>query len=395
MDALMCSSNNCYTSAMNLDIRNNDHLIEITRKCEYFSEDWFLSLTSPLRNLLMPLFNPSVQESENFKWNNQHGLDLLDKSKPLDHRFPFLADIRDNYNMFDLPINLISDKRTFILNTRIFESNFNLEKTHTVFFIGSNSENLDNSISTRILPLLESHYRQFNSNEAQKNLRIISFSFYDNFIEENNQKVQWQPLSCSESSAIAYEALKALSTTKYKPDSLLTHSLGNLIYSALEHKEDGALNILPKKMIFNRGFTSTYKVVQQTMMPLIRNIIYFIAHQLHWTSDPENTLLNYFNENSSDLKERKLIIIKAKEDHYYQNRGDFDSEFIPELQKLGLSVKNGTFYIPQIMPRFHHSAPDDQVINNHETGTNTINFIKMHTNEKLSDSLMREVFMND
>ena len=153
--------------------------------------------------------------------------------------------------------------------------------------------------------------------------------------------------------------------------------------------------IMPKTLIFNRGLTSIQKASNQLYPFPISFLLYQSVYFLGLDANPERELTHFFQRlqsHGSSLENRKVVIIEARNDRYFSGAGKLDPSFYSTLSQTGVDIKNGTFFVPIVAEAAHHALRLDWILNNHEAGSVTANFLPMRTNESLAEGLVNGIF---
>jgi len=324
--------------------------------CGGYAKGYFSSLGEYLRDrFYFPLkgksFNLFIQNSKAYA---EAFVKKLQGKNPHPERvFPRFEEIREKFDIKDVPITIRVGDRIFHFTTRIVESK-------DQFF--------------------------------DRKLRFVLFSFYDHMERKGEKLGNWDPKSTDELSGAVLEVLKQVQT-KFQVDSLMTFSIGNIVLDGLKNLElQEGKKILPKNIIVNRGLTSIEKVSNMLFDYPISRLLYYGACLLQLNADPEQELLNFFERLSQDhpssLEGRSVRIIEMSHDCYFAGLSGFGKEYHKKLSQTGVESYRGTFFVPGFDEKAHHSLPM-HLIPTGGPGAHNEHFPQCEEGETLADHLMR------
>lgn len=231
--------------------------------------------------------------------------------------------------------------------------------------------------------------REFTSSKAgEKDLRFFLFSF-----NGNGEEGRWIPSSLDDLSQTAFDVLEALRSQGVVIDSLLTHSLGNAILDRLKNDDK-----LPDTLIINRGLASIAKLANRIAPFPFNHILLRVADICGWNANPESNLLDFLTREkapagSTNLTQRKIVILEAQLDHYFSGKAALDKDTITRIHELGHEVFSASFYTIRSHHRAHHSMPLDDLQKNELTNISldTMRWdLKPHDN--MASVLARKIF---
>ncbi len=228
--------------------------------------------------------------------------------------------------------------------------------------------------------------------QNQGGLRLILLSLNENSEIVDGKKVPLHPKSLQEMGTVPVEIMKKLKQD-YHLDTLFCFSLGAITLDALK---DIGEDVLPKNIILDRSLTSIRKVAPASvpLFPLY-NILHWIAQSFHLDADPETHFLEYLEKNPDFAKEKTIINIRARLDHYFSDTGrrftvgDYSPGYFERLKKVAGKVFSGSFVVPYTTPLAHHAARHDQLLCHPHTGSITHDFLPTNDHESLADVLAR------
>ncbi len=243
--------------------------------------------------------------------------------------------------------------------------------------------------------------RLFESNMpiAGKKLRVILFCFNGNreLTAEGHPRL-WDPLRIDEVSTSPLSVLRAFQASGLRVDSVITNSLGNLIFDGLKYLPPGvnAAEIMPQTLVINRGFTSVKKVGDRLFPFPLNCVLYNAAKLTGWDADAEEGLLNFCNRISEEAgpTSHQVVIIKALEDYYFSGKGALDSDTPKKIDRLGFPTFFAEFWPYPFHSRSHHAITLNHLKNNSETGVhiNTDEHFRLDEGEKMSTAIARNIF---
>ena len=322
--------------------------IDTCRALQSYQNSYFSSLGEFLRDKYFIPLNQMSPAPAYLKDSEQHAIRVMEmlKSKqgPYDPTFSNFAQIASEFTVRDIPIEIQSTEKTYRFRTRVLES------------------------------------------VKDQKFRIILFSFNQNQEQEDDKWVPWNPTSCAEIGASSIEVLKALKQ-HIEVDSMMCVSLGGITFDALQYLEE---DCLPKNLIWNRGLTSTWKAGQSLGSYPLNCFLYYATRYYGLYANPEDMLLNYCEK----VEQKRLVVIEAKEDHYFSGDAGLSPEFFEGIHQTGVELYNAKFQVPLLHPRAHHACRLDWIIH-HDAGSEIDNFFQMLPCETLSDCIARHLFMSD
>lgn len=224
------------------------------------------------------------------------------------------------------------------------------------------------------------------SNDDQK-LRLVLFSFYYNTQSDGEISSDWNPTSGDEIGLAPLEIIKALKQY-ISVDSMMCCSLGGISFDALKNVTE---DFLPRTIIWNRSLTSTWKAGMSLFSSPTNYFLYWATSYFGLYADPEKSLMDFCQW----ADQKRVVIIQAKEDSYFSGDSALDPLFFESLRKSNVELYDGLFLIPLLAPRAHHACRLDLILNNQNSGTSTENFLPMEKHDSLSDSIVRNLFMDE
>lgn len=278
---------------------------------------------------------------------------LAGKNPDLDGTFPFLEEVRDSFTVRDIPVEICHGNTSTTFETRIIESKHEIEG---------------------------------------KRLRLILFSFANHQTKTPNSLTPWDPMHTDELSGAVLDVLKSYQQ-HVRVDSMMCFSLGSVAYDGLKHVSHEQSGFIPKTLILNRGLSSIEKVAQQ-LYPRLWSVLYKVVCYLGLDANPERELLDFFQrmqKQGAPLDNRKVVTIEARNDRYFSGAGKFDENFHSDLEETGVSSYRGNFFMPMIAEASHHAIRLDWIVNNHEAGTETTNFLPFPKNQTLATCLANTI----
>lgn len=229
-----------------------------------------------------------------------------------------------------------------------------------------------------------------------KKLRLFLFSFYGNKQTQEQKNVSWDPQTITQLSRGPLDVLGALHRQGIKVDTVMTSSLGNIMWEGLESflSDFKDRSIIPQTILIDRGFTSVEKVGKKLYSCLPRTILSTLTRWSKWSADPERALCTFIEESKRQEK-RKIHIYKAQEDHFFSGPGDFDANLHTTLSR-GAEVVQASFLPLDLHPTAHHGAPLNMLKFNSTTKivTNPKTPFK-EDHQKLTTMIARNILLND
>lgn len=268
---------------------------------------------------------------------------LKGENPHLDPTFPYISEVIQRFSIRDIPVVIESSDYSYEFNIRVIES------------------------------------------KGKKKLRLVLFSFYHNLQSSKEGCSGWDPTSIDEIGMAPIEIMRALKQY-ISVDSMMCCSLGGVCFEALKNlKED----LLPPTIIWNRALTSTWKAGMSLFSSPMNYFLYYATSYFSLYADPEKSLMDFCKW--ADPK--RVVVIQAKEDAYFSGDSALDPLFFETLRQANAELYEGMFFVPLLSPRAHHACRLDLILNNQDSGTCTENFLPMKKQESLSDSLVRNLFM--
>jgi hypothetical protein len=205
-----------------------------------------------------------------------------------------------------------------------------------------------------------------------KKLCVIIFCYNGNSeLTDLGESRSWNPLTIDEVSSSPLSVLRAVQSCGIRVDSLFTHSLGNLIFDGLKYLPSGVnpLQVIPPTVVINRGSTSVAKVGNRLFLYPLCDLLYGAASVSGWNADAEQELLNFCERTAweGDPSQHEVVMIEAKEDHYFSGDGSFAANIHETIAALGLKIFRGQFWAFPYHQRSHHAMPLKHFVNNSET----------------------------
>ncbi len=228
-----------------------------------------------------------------------------------------------------------------------------------------------------------------------KTLRLFLFSFYGNVQTQGQKKESWDPQTITQLSRGPLDVLAALNEQGIKVDTVMTCSLGNIMWEGLESflLEFKKRDIIPQTILIDRGFTSGEKVGKKLFCCLPRTILSALTSWSGWNADPERALRTFIQEGNSE--KRTVHIYQAQEDHYFSGPGAFDDDLHKELGKHA-QVVQATFLPLDLHPTAHHGVPIDKLQFNSTTKVVSVPEIPFgEEHQKLPTAIARKILLND
>ena len=307
--------------------------------------------------------------------------------------YPNKSDVLKLFDKKEILIEHTCNGKKLESKVLIFETNFSRAKeTHTCLRVGGGDELLSLS-SMRIMPYLSAFNRE---TDKKKNLRFIQISLFENFEDANGKLINWKPSNFEDIGKLIFSFLEGLMQKNISVDSMICHSLGGAVLEGLNSIDPKKV---PKTLILDRAYTSTWKVGRQLMNPVLCYILYFLAYCSGWAGNPEYSLIRFFENqkkttSSIPLSDRSVIIIEAEHDFFFSNHGAFDNGVANQLNKLGVNAFQQKF-VPnplRVHYRAHHACPIDYLINNNTEGhTGTFN---IGYRQDVASAVVNNVFRN-
>ena len=345
-------------------------------------------------NLVLPL---NLYSSEFTSPRNQKTLDCFSFLKGILENLGIM--LRDAFYLPLFKVNIpLDDQEDIKLAKKVWEKIQNpqircsekLQEIKNQFFIRDINVHLRG-------PLVRTFtVRLFESKVAieGKKLRVVLFSFNGNkeSIKGPNTTVRsWDPQTSTELNEAAWAVMRVFQKYRIKFDSLKMHSLGNIVFSSPSISRD----ISPDTVIVDRGFTKTTKAAYQILPWPLSYILANLAELSGWSMDSEEGLLQFFQKhpNGSDGSPRKVIIIEAKGDHYFAEKGAFARNLHQRIARFGVLVFRAIFWPSLFHVRAHHAVSLDQVKFNDATeipAGNTMQF-KYREDQSMSSAIAENV----
>lgn len=232
-----------------------------------------------------------------------------------------------------------------------------------------------------------------------KQLRIILFSFNGNIEHRGATGPQrWNPLTIKELSESPLSVLRALKSAGIRVDSLVATSLGNVTLDGLKYlSSEEDLAIIPQTLILNRGLTSVQKVANKLYSFPLNYILTMAAKLCGWDANPEQELFNFLEKEAqtSNRRERKIILIEALKDFYFSEHGRLHPDTHEKVSQFGAKIFRASFYPFPFHIRAHHALSLDLLVNNSVTEilANTIP-LTLKSDEQMSSVIARNVFLD-
>ena len=177
-------------------------------------------------------------------------------------------------------------------------------------------------------------------------------------------------------------------------DSMFCFSLGSLFYDGLKHVAPEESGFIPKVLGLNRGLASIKKVSEQLYSFPFSSILYNSVYYLGLDANPERELIQFFQRiqlHGTPMNHRQVVVIEARHDRYFSEKGKLDEDFSFHLSNAGASVSHGNFFIPMVAEAAHHAIRLDWIVNNQEAGTNTECFLPFPKNKTLAEGLAKNI----
>lgn len=238
--------------------------------------------------------------------------------------------------------------------------------------------------------------RQFESND--KKLCVFLFSYYGNMDKPKGSGLRrWEPLSIQDLSHAPLNVLKALKKDQVQVDSLVTTSLGNVVYDALKDPSPYDDDI-PMTWVVNRGLTSIEKVSNQLYPYPLSSLLHKAAQQTNWDANPEQGMINFLKRrDQQECEKREVVIVEALKDYYFSEKGAFATNFEVQIGALGVPVSRAKFYPFPLQVRAHHAESLDRLPFNQATKIDSANkdssAILLRKHETAASWLVREIFL--
>jgi len=231
----------------------------------------------------------------------------------------------------------------------------------------------DIDIKIRNLAGVVSHLftmRAFQGQFEDKKLCLLVFSLRGNRQFDGNGEKEWDPKTMGEMGDGLLAVLEALKSNKVLLDSAIPNSFGNaVLFKALEGTQD--CSFLPRLLILNRAFPSTEKAVANQYSSLIGNTLVKAAQFSGLYANPEKGLVDFLqrekSQNLSRSGRREVVIIEAKEDHYFSKKGALASDLHLTLQTVGCTVSRIRLFVGGLHVMAQHSIRLGALIKNRET----------------------------
>jgi hypothetical protein len=231
-----------------------------------------------------------------------------------------------------------------------------------------------------------------------KKLQLILFSYNGNHEEELGKERRWEPITLDELSKGPLLVLKAFQNNGIKVDSLITTSLGNVVYDSFNNASARSLGkVIPTTLVLNRGFTSTKKVANQLFSFPLNYLLYGAAKLTGWDANPEQGLLTFLKDNGQGKEKTpyQVVVIESRNDFYFSGSGSFASDYHNKLLATGARVFRASFYTHLFHPRSHHAIPLEYLTNNVATkifaNSSELSFTD---GENVSSMLAKNIFLS-
>lgn len=205
-----------------------------------------------------------------------------------------------------------------------------------------------------------------------KKFRFVNFSWYANEIIKDGVVQPWVPKHTDEMSVAPLDVLRALKQRGYAFQSMMCFSLGNLSFNGLNELSDKDLDLLPKTLILNRGFTSLWKILCKFYTgawSMWRRILFQLCALLKMSPDPENGLREHMEriakmENGPEfLASLRAYVLEASGDVYFSGASALDKDFIDKLKAAGVGhAVRHEVYAPAVGNETQHFARLDQCV---------------------------------
>ena len=218
--------------------------------------------------------------------------------------------------------------------------------------------------------------------------------------EKDSEFKRWDPLCKQQIAALGLDLINYFSCY-YPIHTLMPYSMGNSILGGLDLVEDQNLDIIPNKIVINRGLSSFYKVGQK-IFPKTTACLHGLGIDklIGLDLDPETELLNFLKrsfkepEGMEKWKKRTVVLIEAARDKYFSKEGAFAEDYHRKIKDYA-SAYRGKFTIPELSWESHHAAPLDLLKKlDNLNGCETDHFLAMDVNESVAQVLERD-FKND
>lgn len=288
------------------------------------------------------------------RYSKQFVAMLRGENPDLDGTFPQLPAIITHFTVRDIPVEVAVGDGVIVFQTRVIESKEAIEG---------------------------------------KKLRLILFSFADHQVKTRDGVHSWDPVHIDELSGSILDILKAYQSHA-RIDSMLCFSLGSLFYDGLKHVTPKESDFIPKILGLNRGLTSIKKVSEKLYPFPISSILYNSVYYLGLDANPERELIHFFQRMQlygTPMNHRQVVVIEARHDRYFSEKGKLDEDFPSHLSQAGASVSHGNFFIPMVVEAAHHAIRLDWIVNNQEAGTNTDGFLPFPKNKTLARGLASNI----
>lgn len=353
--------------------RDDSGFLATVQKCSELGRYYFWFLSDWIRDKISTpfvwigqflrdrLYFPLTHPDEGFQSNMNlaaHIKGLLTGAEPISptKAFPKMEEVRQAFHIETIPILIKTEVQTTTFNLYVVESK-----------------------------------EQVNG----KGVRFFLFSFYDNYVEKDGEKLNWKPATIFELGAAPILILKALKEKGVTIDSLDLFSLGAVAFEGMRYLNGSDIDIIPKTVILDRAMSSTYKVAQNLYSFPMKHLLYGAAYSSNWDGDPEGACLEFFEKVSTSMAGRTVIQVEARNDHYFSGVGAYSSDFLSRLKELGMTTYSGKFYVPCYKESAHHALSRGLIYcNPKNSGTDVEQFLEMEPLEALSDALMRELYLN-
>ena len=180
---------------------------------------------------------------------------------------------------------------------------------------------------------------------VDKKFRFVNFSWYANEVIKDGVVQPWVPKDTDEMSVAPLDVLRALKQRGYEFQSMMCFSLGNLSFNGLNELSEEDLDLLPKTLILNRGFTSLWKILCKFYTgawSMWRRILFQLCALLRMSPDPENGLKEHMEriakmENGPEFLEAlRVYALEASGDVYFSGASALDENFIDSLKATGV-----------------------------------------------------------
>lgn len=329
---------------------------------------WFWSVVSYpiqqigliLRNALyLPYYSQAnrAEDKDELDLATEFASKVKDAAAPL-HSNKKIDAIRDNFSIRDVSVTIEQGPQLRKFTVRLFES------------------------KTEILG---------------KTILFILFSFYGHEEATLGTIKRWDPLTIRELSRAPLDILRALKSQDIEVDVLITQSLGNVTYDAINELSKEDQKIIPRKLVINRGLASVLKVALKLYVFPLSLILYRLARLSGWNADPEQDLVDFLEKNPQSINgtKREVVIIEAKNDHFFSGPGGLGHDLHEKLAKSGISTFRGGFCPSVYHSRARHAASISKLTRNSVTTIAVDDLLNLQKEEKLSTALARYILSTE